>query len=172
MISVITQNSFRFIFLVLLQVLILNNIRLGGLINPYLYVLVILSLPIDSPRWLVLLVGATLGLSVDIFTHTIGMHMSATIFLAFIRPILLRYIAPREGYDFSATASIRDMGLGWYLSYASILILLHHTFLFFIESLTTNGFLFTMGKVLASSAFTLILVLVFQYLGYQKKVTE
>ena len=172
MINIISQNTLRFFFLLLLQVLILNNIRLGGMINPYLYVLVVLSLPIETPSWLILLIGAILGLSVDLFTHTLGIHMTSTVFLAFIRPILLRYIAPREGYEFNTTASIRDMGVGWYLSYAAILILLHHTFLFFVEAFTISGLWHTLGKVVLSSLFTLVLVMIFQYLGYQKKAIE
>lgn len=172
MISVIVGNTARFIFLVLLQVLILNNIGLGGIINPYLYIIVTLSLPLDLPDWLTLTIGAILGLTIDLFTHTMGMHMSATLFLAFIRPILLKYIAPREGYEFGAKATIGDLGLMWYLTYATILILLHHAFLFFVESFTFNGFWYTMGKVVASSLFTLVLVLLFQYLGYKKKATD
>jgi len=72
-------NSIRFIGLVLLQVLILNHIRIGGYINPYVYGLYILLLPFSTPKWLVLFAGFSIGLSVDIFMSTAGLHAGATV---------------------------------------------------------------------------------------------
>ena len=48
---VFVRNIIRFVFLVLLQVLILNNIQFSGYINPYFYIYFILLLPFDTPRW-------------------------------------------------------------------------------------------------------------------------
>lgn len=172
MVEVVVRNILRFVGLVLLQVLILNNVQLGGYLNPYLYVLIILSLPIETPRWLTLFIGFITGLSIDLFTHTLGMHTTATVFLAFCRPIVLQYIAPRDGYEFGIRASVQDMGFVWYLSYAAILVGLHHFFLFFVEAFTASHFWFTFGKVILSSLLTLLLVIVFQYLGYQRKLAS
>ena len=74
---VVLKNIFRFIILVLVQVLVLNNIQFLGYINPYIYILFILSLPVRTPRWASLLLAFVLGLTIDIFANTPGMHASA-----------------------------------------------------------------------------------------------
>ena len=73
MIGSLSANIIRFVVLVLIQVVVLNNVQLSGYINPFLYVLFIVLLPLEVPRWLSLLLAFVLGLAVDIFTDTVGM---------------------------------------------------------------------------------------------------
>lgn len=173
MVNEIFRNSIRFIFLVLFQGLILNDVNiLDGLAIPYLYIMVLLMLPIETPRWLELIIGFVLGLSIDMFTNTMGIHASACVFLAFIRPIYLKSIAPRDGYEFGQTASIADQGLGWYLKYASVLVLAHHFWLFYVEVYSFKSFFTTLLRVILSSAFTLTLLTLSQYLVFNNKSTS
>ncbi len=92
------QNIFRFILLVLLQVLVLNNIQFMGYINPYLYILFILSLPYQTPKWFVLLLGFRLGLTIDVCSNTMGMHAFATVFVAFLRGGTIKLFTSIEEY--------------------------------------------------------------------------
>lgn len=154
----------RFILLVLIQVLILNEIQFGGLVNPFLYIYFILLLPVDFSPNGGLLLGFLLGLIVDMFDHTLGMHTIATVFLAYARPYVLQYMSPRDGYEFSRTLGIKQMGWLWFLTYALIMVFLHHFVLFFIESFRMSGFWFTIGKAIGSSALTLSLIVVVQLL--------
>lgn len=172
MIPSVIRNIFRFVVLVALQVLILNNVQLSGFLNPFLYVLFMLLLPFETQKVLLLVLAFVLGFAVDLFSNTLGMHIAATLFMAYCRPLVLNIIAPRGGYEVGSTPSIRDMGLPWFLSYAGSLILLHHLVLFFVEVFRfSEGFL-TLGRVLASAVFTLVLVLISQYLTYRPKLTE
>ncbi len=167
MIRDIIKYTIIFILLVLTQGLILNNIEMGGYINPYLYVLLILLLPFEMPAWVGLLVAFVLGISIDIFTSTLGIHTSATLFMAFSRKYVLKLMAPRGGYEFGTEPQIQYMGLSWFLTYAGILVLLHHTFLFFIESFTFSHFFSTLGRVLLSSIFTILLICITQLFSYK-----
>lgn len=164
MIEVLTRNALRFIFLIIFQVLILNNVQLGGFINPYLYVLFILALPIETPGWLLLLLAFIMGLSIDLFENTAGMHASASVFMGFCRPYLLNMIAPREGFDRGTKLTIQKFGVAWFLTYAGILILLHHLLLFYLEIFRLSTFFSTLLRVLLSSVFTLGLVVIAQFL--------
>lgn len=159
MINVFPRYIISFIILVLLQVLILNNIQLSGYINPYIYILFILTLPLDTPKWALLVLGFLLGLSVDLFTHTVGMHTSATVFLAFLRPALLNSMEPRGGYEPDASPSIQDHGLRWFFRYAAISILAHHMFLFFVEVFKFANFFQTLSRAILSGIFSLVLIL-------------
>ena len=133
MIEILQKNILRFIILVLVQVLIFNNIDLSGYINPYIYVLFILLLPFETPGWLLLVLGFLLGLSIDIFQDSLGVHIVATVFMAFLRPSVLKIIAPRDGYESGTYPRVYYYGSSWFLKYAAILIFAHHLVLFYIE---------------------------------------
>ncbi|MCB0401377.1 MAG: rod shape-determining protein MreD [Flavobacteriales bacterium] len=162
MVIEIVKYVVSFILLVLFQGLILNNIELGGYINPYLYVLFILALPVEMPKWIVLIIAFVLGLVIDSFTSTMGMHTSATVFMAFSRAYLLKLMAPRGGYEFNAKPGIQMMGIAWYVMYAAILVLLHHLFLFYIESFKLTQFFSTFFRTISSTFFTLLMVFIVQ----------
>jgi len=167
MIRDVIKYSISFILLVLAQGLVFNNVEFGGYIVPFLYVVFILSLPFETPNWMVLVLGFVLGVAIDTFTSTLGMHTSATVFVAFCRYYLLKMVSPRGGYEFNTKPNVQDMGLTWYLFYATVLILLHHLFLFYVESFKLTQFFYTLGRVLASTFFTLILVMLVQLFNYK-----
>lgn len=150
--------------LVLLQGLLLNNVALFDVAVPYIYVLFVLMLPFETPNWLVLLLAFVLGLTVDVFISTLGMHISASVFMAFGRSYLLKLIQPRGGYEFGVNPSFSDMGISWYAIYAGILVLFHHLFLFYIESFKFSQFFSTFGRAFASTLFTMFVIVVFQLL--------
>ena len=163
MINDIVRNILRFIFLVLFQVLILNHIQLSGYLNPFLYILFILMLPFSTPDWLVLLLSFSLGLCIDMFSDTGGLHAAASVFTAFLRKPILKLISPREGYENILQPTVQQFGFGWFFSYAGILVLVHHFFLFYMEAFHFSGFFHTFFRVILSSIFTLTLIFVSQF---------
>ena len=169
--SLVIRSIFSFLFLVILQVLILNNIQLGGFINPYIYVLFLLMLPLQTPRWASLFLGFALGLVIDVFSQTYGLHTAATLFMVYLRPFVLRFMAPRDDYEFGARPSIRDMGLVWFLSYAGVLVVIHHLALFFLEVFRFDEFLTTLLRAALSSVFSLGLIILTQFLTYSERKT-
>jgi rod shape-determining protein MreD len=168
----IIRNIIRFILLVGVQVLIINNIELGRFINPFLYVLFIIILPFETPKWLVLISAFLIGMTMDIFTDTGGMHAAACVFMGYIRPGILKLFSPRDGYEFGTQPTVQYLGIPWFLSYAGILVFAHHLILFFVEIFRFSEFFSTFLRVITSSIFTLLLVIVTQYLFYRKKNQE
>lgn len=163
MISEIIKNTVRFLFLVLFQVLILNNIQLSGYLNPFLYVLFILMLPFSTPKWLVLIFSFAIGISVDMFSNTGGLHAAASVLLGFLRMPILKLISPRDGYDAIQNPTVQQFGFGWFLSYAGVLIFAHHCTLFYLETFHFAGFFSTLFRVILSSLFTLTLAFISQF---------
>ena len=121
-----------FVGLVLLQVLILNNVHIAGYATPFLYIYLILKFESDVPRNVLMLWAFFLGLSVDIFSDTPGMNASATVLLAFLRPVFLRLFVPRDTLD-SLIPSIRTMGGFPFLKYLIVSAFVHHAMLLAIE---------------------------------------
>ena len=158
------KNIFLFFLLILLQVLVLDNMQFSSYINPYLYILFILMLPFDTPKWLVLVASFLIGLGVDIFSDSMGIHAAACVFMGFCRPYVLNIIKPRDGYDFNTQPTIRDMDVRWFITYAGVLVFLHHLVFFYIEIFRASEFLNILTRVLMSTFFTLLLVVLSQLL--------
>ncbi|MFP4023455.1 MAG: rod shape-determining protein MreD [Thiohalospira sp.] len=163
MIKIVPRYLFNFILLVLLQVFVLNNIQFSGYINPYIYVVFILTLPFETPKWLLLVLGFSMGITIDLFSNTIGMHSSATVFMAFLRPFVLKIISPRDGYESETYPQLRYYGGSWFLKYSIILVFAHHLFLFYIEVFRFSDFFATLLRVILSSFFSILLIVIGQY---------
>jgi len=166
--NIILKNTIRFIVLVLIQVAILNNIQVSGFLNPYMYVLFILLLPFETPNWLLLSLSFLLGLSVDIFSGTLGMHASACVFMGYVRPYVLNYLSLRDGYEIGTYPGISYYGFAWFFKYALVLVVAHHSFLFIIEAFSFANFSETMVRIIFSSFFSLTLLVTSQFLMFKK----
>jgi len=160
------KNIGRFVFLILFQVLILNNIQFGGYINPYFYIYFILLLPFETPRWLLLLSAFLLGISLDAFTNTFGWNASACVLMAFVRPFVISAISTGTEFMVGHSPSLKNQGLKWFAYYSIILVLVHHFALFYLEIFRFTEFFQTLFRVLLSSVFTLLIVFIAEYLSY------
>jgi rod shape-determining protein MreD len=168
MIKFIPRNIFRFIFLILIQVWVLNNIQFSGYINPYMYILFILLLPFETPGWIVILSSFFLGLSVDMFTDTLGMHASASVLIGFLRKHILQSISPRDGYEPGTLPRIYYYGFAWFFKYSLILIVIHHLFLFSVEVFSFHAYYYVLLRTVLSSMFTLLFIILSQYIIFRK----
>lgn len=169
MIRLILNHLWQFIALVSVQVLILNQVQLGTYINPFLYVYFLLILPVQTPKLLLLPVAFILGLIIDMFQNTPGMHASACLVLVYIRPKWLSFLAPREGYEADAAPSVHDFGVTWFLAYAALPVFLHHFVLFFLEIFRLTEIPATLFRILLSGSVTLLLITMLQYFGTKPK---
>lgn len=158
MIKQVLLHIVSFLFLLLFQIAILNNINFGGKINPYLYVLFILALPFSISKAWVLLLSFVMGLTIDLFVYTPGIHAAATVFLGFSRNVLLPFFEPRDGYVPGSKPSVSDYGWGWYLRYTIILVVLHHISLFLLDAFSFSNLTNTIFNSLSSAAFTILLI--------------
>jgi rod shape-determining protein MreD len=163
MINSILRFGLIFIILVLLQVLMFNNIQFSGYVNPYVYIMFILLLPVEIPSWLLLLLSFLTGMIIDFYSGSPGMHSTATVFAGFVRPFILRSNSPRDGYEPGAQPSLLTYGFRWFFLYALVMILVHHTVLFYIEVFRFTDFFRTLLRALLSSFFTLVFVLVIEF---------
>lgn len=162
MISNIIRYGLTFIVVMLLQLLLCNNIQFSGYINPYIYIFLIIMLPYDIKEWFLLLLAFILGLTIDIFTGILGLHTFASVFAAFVRPVILRLTAPRDGYDSLYPLSMFTYGFNWYLVYASIIVFIHHFVLLYLEVFRFDHFFGTLLRVILSSVFSLVFILLLE----------
>lgn len=162
-------NLVRFIVLVFVQVFLLKNITLYNIATPYLYILFILLLPFETPNVLLFLFAFLLGLTVDAFYDTPGLHAAACVVLALIRVLFISITVQKDGFDNEPEPTLSIMGFRWFFTYAIILTLIHHTFLFLLEAFSFLDFLFILQRVLTSAIFTVFLMLLTGLLFFKKR---
>lgn len=167
MINNIIKISIRFILLVLLQVLIVQNIRLGSYIILFPYILFILLLPFETPKLGVLALAFFTGLTIDMFYDTAGMHAAACTLIGFSRYYILKLLSPREGYDPGFTPNVDSMGPVWFITYSSLIIFMHHLFFFYLEIFRFDEFFRTLLRVILSTIGTFCFVYIVQFLFYK-----
>ncbi|RPA66931.1 rod shape-determining protein MreD [Cyclobacteriaceae bacterium YHN15] len=158
-----------FVFYLVVQVVLLKNMVLFGTSFCFLYVFFILLLPIEMKTIPIMLIAFAMGIGIDIFYDTIGIHTASLVALAFLRNTWLNTLTPTGGYDENLTPSLLNLGLGWYVSYSLPLILIHHGLFFFIESLGTNLFLPVVQKIIGSAIFAFLMSIIVQLLFYRRR---
>lgn len=163
------KNILRFFLVIILQLLVFNNVELGGYIIPYFYVLFILLLPFETPRWLMLFSSFLLGLSIDIFSHTYGMHAFASVFIAYIRPYAIHFIHSKREYEAGILPTMGHLGFNWFISYAALLVFIHHTIYFFLEVFRFTNLLETIYRIIFSSIATIIIIIAQQFLFFKER---
>jgi rod shape-determining protein MreD len=168
MIRLYIKNILFFFTAILIQVLLLDNIQLGGYLNPYFYIIFILLLPFETPRMLLLFSAFLLGFSVDLFNGTPGIHAASSVFMAFVRPFALKNFSPRDGYESGTFPRAHYYGFEWFAKYTVFLVLSHHFFLFFIEAFHLSDLFFTLGRIILSTILTSLIIVLSQFFIFRR----
>jgi rod shape-determining protein MreD len=155
--------------LVFIQVCLLKNITLYNLASPYLYILFILLLPFETPNILLFALAFIMGLTIDAFYDTPGLHAASCVLLAFVRILFISVTVQKEGFDNEPEPTLSIMGFRWFFSYVAILTLIHHFFLFILEAFNFSELEYTLSRVLLSSIFTVFLMVLSGLLFFRRK---
>lgn len=164
--QVLIKYAIIFIVLVLSQVLFLNQVQFSGFINPYIYILFIMLLPLKSPRYVVLVGAFLLGLCVDVFSNTLGIHAFASVFVSYLRPIIIRIITNREE-DMADYPGLAQNGFGWFLYYTSLMVIVHHSVLFFVEVFSFANIVDTLSRIVLSSISSIFVIVLSQFIVFR-----
>ncbi len=162
-------NIARFILLLMLQILVLNQISFYGFLNPYVYILFIFLLPFETPGWLLLMLSFLTGFSVDLFSGTMGLHTAAAVFAGFVKPGVVKLVGEKPDYDITTQPTLREMGFKWFFAYAATMTFLHHLVLNFVDVFSFREFWQTLLRVFLSSIFSLMFILIIQYIFTSRK---
>ncbi len=169
--SNLIRNIIRFVLFLFVQQYVLNQIPpLHQFITPYLYYLFILWLPFSISRAGLMFVAFLLGLALDYFTNTPGLHAAPCVLIAYLRPFLINLLISQEGAELNyAEPSIKSMGFAPYSFYVLVFTFIHHFYLVFIEWLQFGNFLYFLGKVTATTGVSLLLVFITEMLFFRKQ---
>ena len=166
------KNSVRFILLLLIKIIILNEIPpIHQFITPYLYFIFILWLPFGTSRIATTLLGFAIGYSLDMFTNTPGLHAAAASLIGYLRPTILNILLAQEvSEELSKEPSIGTMGWGPFMIYIFSITFIHHFYLVLLEWLQFGDFGYFIGKVFFTSIMSMLLILLAELLLNRRKL--
>ena len=153
-----------FILYLAFQLVFLKNAVLFHSAFCFLYIVVLLLLPVETTTFFLMLVGFMTGIFVDMFYDSLGLHALACVFIMYVRNFWLSRLTPQGGYDSSVIPNLSMNGLQWFLTYSIPLVFVHHAILFFTEVGGFQYFGFTLLKVVLSTLYTVVVILIIQYL--------
>ncbi len=166
------KHSVRFILFVLLQGLVFGQLEIDFGIQIMLYPLYILFLPLEMGIIWVMLLSFLMGISIDYFMNTFGLHASASVLVAYLRPELLKLFSPRDGYESYTEGNIRQMGYTWFISVFGIIVVIHHLYFFLLEHFKLTELLYIVRQTSLSVLLTLTIAILSQILFFKtKKIT-
>ncbi len=169
--SQLVKNIFRFILFIFVQQFVLNQVPpLHQFITPYLYFLFVLWLPFNISRSLLMIVAFLFGLTLDYFTSTPGLHAAPCVLIAYLRPFLINLLISQEGAELNySEPSIKSLGFGPYAVYVMVFTFIHHFYLVLIEWLQFGNFIYFLGKVMATTGVSLLLIFIAEMLFFRKQ---
>jgi len=162
-------HFFSFFIYLMVQVLLFKSFILFNTAFCFIYVAFILFLPIEINTLALMFIGFSLGIMVDIFYDSLGLHAFTMVLIAYLRNYWLSVISPQGGYDTGTGPTLAVNGVQWFLVYTVPMIFLHHVVLFFLEAGGFVVFWYTMLKVIASLLFTMTVILLIQYISTERR---
>jgi len=166
--NLVVRNIIRFLFLIIIQIILFNRLELiipdFRYLKVFIYPLAILLLPIATPS--IVLIGSAfvLGTIIDIFYNSPGVHAGALVFMAFFRPYLLKYLEPQGGFGVNALTTKDQNGAAWFLIFSGVLLLIHIIIYFILEIFNLKSILDIILSSVCSFILSWVLILIYIFL--------
>jgi len=152
---------------VFIQIYILNQVLFNGYINPYFYIMLIICLPQITPKWFLIIFGFFLGLSIDLFSGSLGFHSTSCILISFLKPSIEKIIIPKNTISNEQDILMERLGFKMFSIYAFIMISIHHIILFFLAHFRISSLENMLGKIFLSSIITFIIIIISQFFFFK-----
>ena len=168
----LTKNIIRFIVFAVLQTLIFNQLEIGYGFHLMIHPLFIMLLPFEMGVISLMGLAFLMGIIIDIFSNTYGLHASSLVMMAYFRPLVFKFYGPREGYDPLKEPNVFDMGNRWFTYVFGILLLTHHLWYFLVEIFQFNQVFFILQKTIFSAVPSFLICLLLQSFLIKKSKTK
>lgn len=163
---------FRFLMFAFAQTLIIGQLDFGLDIHPMIYPFFILILPFEINTIWAMIIAFLMGIFVDFFMNTFGLHASAALIIAYLRPQIFSFFAPRDGYDNFRSPTIQSLGYRWFLSVSGLVILFHHFWFFLLEQFKFSDILIILKKTILSGIISIVIFLITHTIFFKRNISS
>ncbi|MBK8344896.1 MAG: rod shape-determining protein MreD [Bacteroidetes bacterium] len=150
----------------------LNKLNVSVYIHPYVYPMFLILLPFETPKWIMLPLAFAVGITIDMFNNTAGMHAAACVFIAYARPWLIKAYTPITGYENVSNPSISQLGVVWFALFTLTVIFIHHTIYYLLQIFVLNDLGFLFLKIVLSTLVSTLLIVIFAFLFAKRKANR
>ena len=157
--SKIVTNILSGIFLIFFQAMFLNHVNFLNFLNPYLYIFLIIYFPLKTNRSIFILTAFFIGLAIDFFSDTHGIHAAACLCIAYFRTYYLK-IFFGIAYQHQVV-KFKHLEFKQNFFYLITMIFTHHLILFSLEVFSITHLEIIIKKTISSLIFSFILVIIF-----------
>ena len=167
--NAIVKQILSLFLLLALQILVCNHIYVLGFINPDVYLLALLLLPITLPKSAQYAIAFTIGLIVDMFDFTLGIHAVASLVLIALRPFLIKLLSVNKIKADESVPSPKTKDFLWLLYYTIIMVFVHQSLTYMLEIWSFNRLGMTLISVCINTLITSLLILCVEYIFIPRK---
>ena len=160
--SALLVNIFRFILLLAVQIIIFNNMNFLGYISPFPYILFIILYPVNGNKTGLVVASFLLGIMMDMFSNSGGIHATACLLLAYFRTSIFKFSFGLS-YEYQ-TVKLNDVLTPERFSFILLSVVIHHFTLFLLEAFQFSLIFDVLLRTVLSSVFTLIICIIIIYL--------
>ena len=160
--SAVIMSFVRFFLLLAAQIIIFNNIDLFGYINPFPYILFIMLFPVNGYKQLLIITSFLLGITMDLFSNSGGVHAAACLILAYARPYIFKF-AFGLSYEYQ-TIKINDVLTPERFSFLLVSVVIHHLSLFILEVFQLSSLWDILLRTIVGTLFTLLICIILIYI--------
>ncbi|WP_348824321.1 rod shape-determining protein MreD [Flavobacterium aestuarii] len=160
--STLLVNIFRFVLLLALQILVFNNMNFGGYVSAFPYILFIILYPVNGNKFNLLIASFFLGLIMDLFCNSGGVHAAACVLLAYLRPSFFKFSFGLS-YEYQ-TVKLNDVLTPERFTFILLAVVTHNSTMFLLESFQISFILDVLLRTLLSTLFTILICIILIYL--------
>jgi len=160
--STLLVNIFRFVLLLALQILVFNNMNFGGYVSAFPYILFIILYPVNGNKANLLIASFFLGLTMDLFCNSGGVHAAACVLLAYLRPSFFKFSFGLS-YEYQ-TIKLNDVLTPERFTFILLAVITHNVTLFLLESFQISFLLDVLIRTVLSTLFTILICIILIYL--------
>jgi len=161
-----TANFSRFFVLMLLQVFVFNYVQWFGFLNPVVYLLFLILLPLEMPKSVQYLLAFVTGFIMDAFLRTYGIQAFACVLMMFLRPyiiLILNGFKPLET-GLQPVPGVKDFA--WILVYTFLLVFVQQLTVTILETFQWIDWWRILWTSAANALFTTFIILCIEYIFY------
>jgi len=167
--NLVLSYIFQLLFLIFMQVVIFQKIYLSVYCVPFFYVMFLITLPVHTNKYLVLILGFLLGGLMDVYYYTGGIHAASTTLISYLRFYWLKIIEPSDRYEESQLPVVAMTNRDWFLKYITPIVFLHHFTLFTLEAFSARYLFEIILRTICSSIVSVALIYFFHLIFFRVK---
>lgn len=145
-----------------IQVLIINHLQFLGICHPYIFIMFLIMMPITLPHSIEMILAMGVGLVMDLFCNSLGVHMAACVLISYLRRLIIGNLVMDMN---RLKGEINSHSIGsTFIKYALIIIILYHMMVVLLSAWSFAHVGLNVLQILLSSLLSGLMIIGYDFL--------